>query len=186
MSLLCALSVHRFQKILLLLCGCLTFSYTNMTHPVQHTPPTMPSCARCKSCTSWRDVCSYTELHPGCFPGFNPAQCDQMNSHLPPKFICQYANSLLPQHFEFFVENEVAMRPPGWALIQDGCCPPQNGKLSHRCIHIERTPLEHEDSYLQSPESGLGQNFLHRPQKEPCGHQGLRLELQNHKRANSV
>lgn len=28
--------------------------------------------------------------------------------------------------------------------------PLQNGKFSHRFIHIERTPLEHEDSYLQA------------------------------------
>lgn len=34
-----------------------------------------------------------------------------------------YFLNMLP-HFEFLVENEVTMRPPGWALIQDGCCAP--------------------------------------------------------------
>lgn len=39
-----------------------------------------------------------------------------------------YFLNMLP-HFEFFVENEVTMRPPGWALIQDGCCPPPKWKI---------------------------------------------------------
>lgn len=69
-------------------------------------------------------------------------------SHLTPKSICQYANSLLPQHATSFWV--LRRKPSGWALIQDGCCPHKNGKLSHRFKHIERTPLEHEDSYLQA------------------------------------